>query len=90
MAQGGVFFEICTVAEDGTITAKKAGTCHVALRLDDGSEYIWEVNIKAGTDDTKANPDTADNMKAITFSIAGAAIAGFGAMVAVARRFIRR
>lgn len=82
--------EICTVAEDGTITAKKAGTCHVTLKLDDGSEYIWEVNIKAGTDDAKANPDTADNMKAITFSIAGAAIAGFGAMVAVARRFIRR
>lgn len=82
--------EICTVAEDGTITAKKAGTCHVTLKLDDGSEYIWEVNIKAGADDTKANPDTADNMKAITFSIAGAAIAGFGAMVAVARRFIRR
>ena len=82
--------EICTVAEDGTITAKKAGTCHVTLKLDGGSEYIWEVNIKAGADDTKTNPDTADNMKAITFSIAGAAIAGFGAMVAVARRFIRR
>lgn len=82
--------EICTVAEDGAITAKKAGTCHVTLKLDDGSEYIWEVNIKAGADDTKANPDTADNMKAITFSIAGAAIAGFSAMVAVARRFIRR
>ncbi len=75
--------EVCTVAEDGTITAKKAGTCHVTLRLDDGSVYTWAVNIKA-------NPDTADNMKAITFSIAGAAIAGFGAMVAVAKRFIRR
>ena len=74
---------VCTVAADGTITAKKAGTCHVTLTLEDGSVYTWTVNIKE-------NPNTLDKKQAMTFSIAGAAIAGLGAMIATAKRFIRR
>ena len=75
--------DVCTVAADGTITAKKAGTCHVTLTLEDGSVYTWTVNIKE-------NPNTLDKKQAMTFSIAGAAIAGLGAMIATAKRFIRR
>lgn len=74
---------VCTVSADGVITAKKAGTCHVTLTLEDGTIYTWTVNIKE-------NPNTLDKRQAMTFSIAGAAIAGLGAMIAVAKRFIRR
>ena len=74
--------DVCTVAEDGTITAKKAGTCHVSLKI--GSNvYTWLVNIKD-------NPNTLDKKAVISFTTAGALIGALGAVIATIKRFGRR
>ena len=73
---------ICTVASDGTITGKKAGTCYVTLTLD-GKIYTWKVTITG-------NPDTADKTRAAVFAVAGAVTAGFAALSVAARRFFGR
>ena len=73
---------ICTVASDGTITGKKAGTCYVTLTLD-GKVYTWKVTITG-------NPDTADKTRAAIFTVAGAVTAGFAALSVAARRFFGR
>ncbi len=75
--------DVCTVSEDGTITAKKAGTCHVTFDLGEDGIYTWTVTVKE-------NPNTLDKSQAISFSIAGAVIAGFGAAIATIKRFNRR
>ena len=73
---------VCTVASDGTITGKKAGTCFVTLKLD-GKVYTWKVTITG-------NPDTSDKNRVALFTIAGAVAGGFAAMAATARRFFGR
>lgn len=74
--------EVCTVSNDGTITALKAGTCHVTLKLEDGTIYTWTIKIVE-------NPDTLDALKS-TFTIIGAVTAGFAAIAVTARRFFGR
>ena len=74
--------DVCTVSEDGTVTAVKAGTCHISFKNEGYVEFVWDVTVKG-------NPNTADKNLAINFATAGAVIGGLGALLASIKRFGR-
>ncbi len=66
---------IVTVAEDGTITAKKAGTATVTATYDGGS-YEWTINVTNPVTDNVENPKTADSilLTVATLLVSGLAV----------------
>ncbi len=79
---------IATVDSDGVIKAVGEGECVITFSDDHGVNIHWKVIVSAAAADAdEKNPNTVDRGVSAAFTIAGAMIAGFGAIVAKVKGF---